>query len=170
MMVPVDAELRLEVRTMHSEDWPPVSDIYAAGISTGNATFETEPPPWETWDPSHRSDLHFVALDGWRIVGWAAASTVSERCCYAGVIEHSVYVSSDHQARGVGRLLLHRLIEAATGAGVWTIQTGIFPENVSSVALHQACGFRLVGRRERLGRLNGIWGDVLLLEHRSSVG
>jgi phosphinothricin acetyltransferase len=143
-----------------------VADIYAAGIATGNATFETAPPAWEDWDASHRRDLRFVATDGYHVVGWVAASGVSDRCCYAGVIEHSVYVHPAHQGRGIGRLMLSALINAAEASGIWTIQTGIFPENSASIALHHACGFRTVGRRERLGHVDGTWRDVLLLERR----
>jgi L-amino acid N-acyltransferase YncA/protein-tyrosine-phosphatase len=148
--------------------WPDVRSIYAAGIATGNATFETEPPDWETWDESHLPDLRFVAVAGSTVVGWVAASPVSDRCCYSGVVENSVYVDPSSQGHGIGRLLLSNFIEASEKAGVWTIQTGIFPENVASVALHEACGFRIVGRRERLGQLAGQWRDVLLLERRSS--
>jgi len=159
----------ITLRPLQPADWPQVADIYAAGIATGNATFETEPPDWTTWDASHRSDLRLVALDGGQVVGWAAASSVSDRCCYAGVVENSVYVHPAHQGHGVGRLLLTALIDAAEAAGVWTVQTGIFPENTASVALHHACGFRTVGRRERLGQLGGAWRDVLLLERRSPL-
>ena len=155
------------IRTMRPDDWPTVAAIYAAGIATGNATFETEPPAWETWDADHRDDLRFVAVDGDRVVGWAAVVNVSDRRCYAGVVENSVYVDLDYRGRGVGRLLLEYLIDAATAAGVWTVQTGIFPENTASLALHQTCGFRVVGRRERLGQLGGVWRDVLLMERRS---
>jgi phosphinothricin acetyltransferase len=135
-------------------------------MATGNATFETTPPSWEDWDANHRTDLRFVATLGDQIVGWVAAGDVSDRCCYAGVVEHSVYVCPDHQGRGIAKTLLNTLIDAAERAGVWTIQSGIFPENTASVALHHAVGFRTVGRRERLGQLNGAWRDVLLLERR----
>ena len=159
---------QIQVRALEPGDWPQVADIYTAGIATGNATFETAPPSWEDWDAGHRPDLRFVATDRGQVVGWAAASGVSDRCCYAGVIEHSVYVHPAHQGHGIGRLLLTALIDAAKGAGIWTIQTGIFPENTASIALHHACGFRTIGRRERLGQLDGTWRDVLLLEHRRS--
>ena len=154
------------VRALEAADWPQVADIYAAGIATGNATFETAPPSWEEWDATHRVDLRYVAIHDDQIVGWVAASNVSDRCCYAGVIENSVYVRPDHQGQGIGRLLLTALIDAAESAGIWTIQTGTFPENTASVALHHACGFRTVGRRERFGQLDGTWRDVLLLERR----
>ena len=153
---------------MRASDWPSVRAIYAAGIATGNATFETDTPEWEVFDDGHIGDLSLVAIYGDKVVGWAAASCVSDRCAYAGVVENSVYVDPDHQGRGVGRLLLSALIVVSEAAGNWTIQTGIFPENTASLALHEACGFRVVGRRERLGRLDGRWRDVILLEHRSA--
>jgi L-amino acid N-acyltransferase YncA len=155
------------VRLMQPADWPRVQSIYSAGIATGNATFETDPPTWDHWDGDHRRDLRYVAVVDDQVVGWAAVSDVSDRCCYAGVVENSVYVDPDSHGRGIGRALLNALIDAATGAGIWTIQTGIFPENEASLALHQARGFRIVGRRERIGQLNGVWRDVLLLERRS---
>jgi L-amino acid N-acyltransferase YncA len=158
------------IRTMRPADWPQVRAIYAAGIATRNATFETEPPEWEAWDSSHSPQLRLVAVQGDEVAGWTAAGPVSERCCYAGVVESSVYVSPERRRQGIGRLLLDALIEAADRAGVWTIQTGIFPENVASVSLHEACGFRIVGRRERLGELDGVWRDVLLLERRCPEG
>jgi L-amino acid N-acyltransferase YncA/protein-tyrosine-phosphatase len=157
----------LQIRPLVPSDWPQVSRIYAAGIASGNATFELEPPSWEEWRASHRDDLSFVAVDD-AVIGWVAASAVSDRCCYAGVVEHSVYVDPEHHGGGVGRLLLDTLIEATEQQNIWTIQSGIFPENVASVALHRACGFREVGRRERLGQLAGVWRDVLLLERRST--
>ncbi len=165
------SNLALEIRSMRPKNWQQVADIYATGIATGNATFETEPPAWASWDRAHRQDLRLVALDAELVVGWAAAGGVSDRCCYAGVAEHSVYVrpGPGYQGRGIGRALLRSLVDAATEAGVWTLQTGIFPENQASVALHEACGFRVVGRRERLGQLNGVWRDVLLLERRSNL-
>ena len=126
-------------------------------------------PSWEDWDGTHLSSLRLVAeLDG-EIVGWAAVSAVSDRCCYAGVAENSVYVAESARGRGVGTGLLRALIQGAEEAGIWTIQTGIFPENAVSVALHERCGFRVVGVRERLGRLDDAWRDVLLLERRSRV-
>ncbi len=159
----------MTIRPMTATDWPDVAAIYVAGIATGNATFETEVPDWAHWDAAHRDDLRLVCTDGDTVIGWAATSNVSDRCCYAGVVEHSVYVHPDRQGQGVGRRILEALIDAATGAGIWTIQTGIFPENTASVALHQACGFRIVGTRERLGQLHGIWRDVLLLERRAPL-
>jgi L-amino acid N-acyltransferase YncA len=154
------------IRSMSVDDWPDVARIYAAGIATGNATFETDVPAWERWDAGHRADLRFVAVDDEQVIGWAAASPVSDRCAYAGVVENSVYVDPVQQGRGVGRALLDRLIEACDVAGVWTIQAGIFPENLASLAVHRVCGFRVVGTRERIGQLDGVWRDVLMLERR----
>ncbi|HEX5333195.1 MAG TPA: GNAT family N-acetyltransferase [Cellulomonas sp.] len=155
------------------EHWPAVRDIYAAGIATGNATFESEPPSWEQFAaaklPAHRA----VAVDeDGTVLGWVAATAVSDRCVYAGVVEHSVYVHPDARGRGVGRTLLEALIVSTEAAGIWTIQSGILAENTASLALHAAAGFRVVGTRERLGRmaygpLEGQWRDVVLLERRS---
>lgn len=157
----------IEIRAMRAADWPTVRAIYAAGIASGNATFETESPEWKVFDDGHIGDLSLVAVGGDKIVGWAAASPVSDRCVYSGVVENSVYVDPDWQGRGVGRLLLSALIAASESAGNWTIQTGIFPENTASLALHEACGFRVVGRRERIAELGGRWRDVIMLERRS---
>jgi L-amino acid N-acyltransferase YncA len=158
----------IEVRAMRRDDWSAVRDIYEAGIATGNATFETVAPSWQAWDASHLADHRLVAADGDTVVGWAALGPVSDRCVYAGVAENSVYIAPDARRRGVGRMVLSALIERAEAAGYWTIQTGIFPENTASVALHQACGFRIVGTRERIGQLAGVWRDALFLEHRRS--
>jgi phosphinothricin acetyltransferase len=154
------------IRALEASDWEAVSAIYAAGIASRNATFETEVPAWEAWDAGHTTRL--VAERDGSVVGWAALSPVSERCCYAGVAENSVYVAPEAQGQGVGRALLERLVAESEAAGIWTIQTGVFPENVASVALHVACGFRVVGTRERLGQLEGKWRDVLFLERRTT--
>jgi L-amino acid N-acyltransferase YncA len=151
---------------MSAGDWEDVRRIYAEGIATGNATFETEPPSWESWDSAHRKDCRLVASDGDALLGWAALSRVSERCAYGGVAEVSVYVGSAARGRGVGRTLLSELVRASEEAGIWTLQAGVFPENKASIAIHQKCGFRVVGVREKLGRLAGVWRDVVLLERR----
>jgi phosphinothricin acetyltransferase len=156
------------VRDMQAEDWPAVRAIYEDGIRAGNATFETEAPDWEAWDAAH-SDLRFVALRGGVVVGWAALSTVSDRCCYRGVGEISVYVGGAARGVGIGRLLLDTLVSRSEAAGYWTLQAGIFPENEASLRLHRACGFREIGVRERLGELAGTWRHVVLLERRSAV-
>jgi L-amino acid N-acyltransferase YncA len=149
-------------------DWDEVRRIYAEGIATGNATFETEPPSWEAWNGAHRPDSRLVVREGEKVLGWAALSPVSDRCAYGGVAEVSVYVSSEARGRGVGRRLLEELVRASEEAGIWTLQAGIFPENTASIALHRRCGFRTVGVRERLGQLDGVWRDVEFLERRSS--
>jgi L-amino acid N-acyltransferase YncA len=156
----------LEVRPFRDADWPAVRTIYAEGIATRNATFETEVPAFERWVATHPPEHRFVAVCDGAVVGWVAASPVSDRCVYAGVLEHSVYVDARMRVQGIGRRLLETLIEHADAAGIWTIQSGIFPENVASVELHQRCGFRVVGTRERLGQLDGVWRDVLLVERR----
>ena len=147
-------------------DWPAVEAIYAEGIATRLATFETATPTWEEFDAGRLPDHRLVAVDGSRIVGWAAVSPTSGRECYAGVVEHSVYVSAGARGRGVGRALMEALVASTDEAGIWTIQTSIFPENAASLALHLATGFRVVGRRERIAQLNGVWRDTLLLERR----
>ncbi|MCW3844523.1 GNAT family N-acetyltransferase [Micromonospora yasonensis] len=145
-----------------------VLDIYRLGIATGHATFETEPPTWGRFTATRLPDHRWVAVDSaGRVLGWVACSAVSDRCVYAGVVEHSVYVHPDARGRGVGRLLLDSLIASTEQAGIWTIQSGIFPENTASLALHTACGFRTVGTRERVGRHHGTWRDVTLIERRS---
>ncbi|MGD1034867.1 MAG: N-acetyltransferase family protein [Candidatus Dormibacteria bacterium] len=160
----------LMVRLLEASDWPAVREIYAAGIATGEATFEEEPPSWEVFDGHRLASLRFVATDAAGVVvGWVAAAAVSDRCVYAGVIEHSVYVDPALRGRGIGRLLLDHLIAASEAAGIWTIQSGIFPENAASRALHARCGFREVGIRERLGRHRGRWRDVVMVERRSST-
>lgn len=144
--------------------------IYQAGIDDGQATFETAAPTWEAFDATRLPEHRFVALDGTgRVVGWTAVTAVSERSAYAGVVEHSVYVAPESRGKGVGRALLQTLIASSEAAGIWTIQSGIFPENTASLALHHRCGFRLVGTREKVGRQHGKWRDVVLIERRSPV-
>jgi L-amino acid N-acyltransferase YncA len=159
----------LLIRPLTEADWPAVAAIYVEGIATRNATFETAVPSWETWAASHLAEHRLVAEEGGRVVGWAALSGVSDRCCYEGVAENSAYVAAVARGRGVGRALLETLIAEAEQAAIWTIEAGIFPENEASVVLHERCGFRVVGVRKRLGQLDGIWRDVLLLERRSGV-
>jgi phosphinothricin acetyltransferase len=162
-------EFSIRNRPLLSFDWPAVRGIYLEGVATGNATFETEAPEWERWDASHRADCRFVACDADAVVGFAALSPVSARKVYAGVAEVSVYVAERARRGGVGRSLLRELIGASEAAGIWTLQAGIFPENHASLRLHQSCGFRILGTRERVGRLAGRWRDVALLERRSAV-
>jgi len=153
-------------RDLRPGDWPEVEAIFRDGIATGVATFEAEPPTWAEWDAAH-SGIRLVAeLEG-RLAGWCALSPVSERRCYRGVAEESVYVASWAQGRGVGRALLEAVIARSEAAAIWTLQAGIFPENAPSIRLHLGCGFRLVGMRERLGEADGVFRDVLLLERRA---
>lgn len=159
----------ITIRAMTPQDWPAVRDIYAAGIATGNATFETAPPDWEAWNDGHLAGHRLVATDDDDVVvGWAALGPVSGRCVDAGVAENSLYVHPDRQGRAVGTQLLDALVTGAEHAGYWTIQTSIFPENTASIATHQRCGFRIVGRRERIAQLHETWRDTLFLERRST--
>ena len=159
----------MEVRDLRPEDWPEVARIFEAGIRTGNATFETEVPSWEAWDAAHLPSHRFVAEREGRVVGWIALVPVSSRCCYEGVAEVSAYVAEGARGEGLGRALLARLIESSERGGIWTLETGVFPENEPSLALLQRFGFRVVGIRERIGRLHGMWRDVTFLERRSEV-
>ncbi len=157
------------IDTLRAGDWRQVETIYREGIFTGMATLETAPPTWEQFDANHRPDCRLVARNGARVLGWAALGPVSRRAVYSGVAEDSVYVTETARGQGIGKALLRALIEASEQAGIWMLQTGIFPENTPSMALHQACGFRVVGVRERIGCLHGVWRDVVLLERRSTV-
>jgi phosphinothricin acetyltransferase len=158
------------VRPMTSADAAQVLAIYQAGLDGGEASFETRAPTWEAFDASHLPSHRHVAVAGrgGEVLGWAAVSPVSDRCAYQGVVEHSVYVAPAARGRGVGAALLGVLIGSTEAAGIWTIQSGIFPENTASLRLHQRAGFRVVGTRERLGRHHGRWRDVVLLERRSA--
>ncbi|WP_211360288.1 GNAT family N-acetyltransferase [Actinocorallia herbida] len=147
---------------------PEVLAIYQVGIEEGDATFETAAPTWPEFDAARLPEHRLVALaPDDRVLGWAAVSPVSDRCAYAGVVEHSVYVSPDARGRGVGRALLNALLASTGAAGIWTVQSGIFPENTASLTLHEHAGFRVVGTRERLGHHHGRWRDVVLVEHRT---
>jgi L-amino acid N-acyltransferase YncA len=159
----------MEILSLTPEQWPVVREIYLAGISTGNATFETEAPSWERWHSTHHVFARLIATDGAAVFGWAALSPVSTRKAYAGVAEVSVYVAENARGLGYGRRLLEALIEESERNGIWMLQGSIFPENVASLRLHEACGFREVGRRERIAKREGVWRDTVLLERRSSV-
>ena len=154
---------------MKSQDWPAVRAIYLEGIATGQATFETEAPSWEVWDAAHLSFARLVARGSSDLIGWAALSPVSQRKAYAGVAEVSVYVAKKSRGKGVGRALLERLIGESEEHGIWTLQAAVFPENVATASLHKRCGFREVGRRERISKLKCIWRDTILLERRSQT-
>jgi L-amino acid N-acyltransferase YncA len=157
------------IAKMATGDWAAVRAIYLEGIATGNATFEKSAPEWAAWDAAHLKACRFVARAGSDVLGWAALSPVSGRCVYSGVAEVSVYVAERAHGRGIGGKLLAALVEASEREGIWTLQAGIFPENVASVAVHERGGFRVVGKREKLGSMDGRWRDVVLLERRSKV-
>ncbi len=152
---------------MRVSDWEQVRSIYLEGIRSGHSTFETEAPSWEKWEEGHHQFARLVMRDGETILGWAALSPVSRREVYRGVAEVTVYVSENARGQGTGRALLKALINESEKNGLWTLQASIFPENVASVQLHLRCGFREVGRRERIAMLNGVWRDTLLFERRS---
>jgi phosphinothricin acetyltransferase len=158
----------VHMAAMSADHAAEVLAIYQAGIDEGNATFETSAPAWEAFDAAKLPEHRLVALhETGRVLGWAAVVAVSDRCVYSGVVEHSVYVAPAARGRGVGTALLDALISSTERAGIWTIQSGIFPENTASLALHARCGFRTVGTRERVGRHHGVWRDVILIERRS---
>jgi L-amino acid N-acyltransferase YncA len=159
------------VEPLTASDWPEVSRIYDAGIAGGNATFEHSVPSWEDWYAARLPEPRLVARDGsGAVIGWAALSPVSARAVYRGVGSVSIYVDPAYAGRGVGTVLLSELVAASERCGLWTLEAGIFPENAASVALHERCGFRLVGVRRRVGQMqDGRWRDVLLYERRSSV-
>lgn len=152
---------------MVSEDWESVRSIYEEGIQTGNATFQQTAPSWEEWDQSHVKELRYVACINEQVVGWVALSPTSSRCVYQGVAEVSIYISEIARGNGIGSKLLEMLIDGSEEKGYWTLQAGIFPENIPSLQLHKNFGFIEVGRRVRIGQLNGVWRDVLLIERRS---
>jgi len=154
---------------MKNEDWDEVACIYREGIATGNATFEMDAPDWEKWDESHLRDCRLVARADGKVVGWAALSPVSTRCVYSGVAEVSLYVAGSTRGVGVGKTLLSAFIDESERSGIWTLEARIFPENAASIALAKGCGFREVGRRERIGQMDGVWRDVILMERRSKV-
>ena len=154
---------------MKNSDWPAVAQIYKQGMDTGFATFEKEVPSFEVWDAGHLQLGRLVAVNGETILGWAALSPVSSRCVYGGVAEVSVYIGQGNRGQGVGKMLMQQLIFESEKAGLWTLQSGIFPENKGSVELHLKMGFRFIGKRERVGKRDNVWKDNLLFERRSTV-
>jgi L-amino acid N-acyltransferase YncA len=154
------------IRVLTPDDWPDVARIYADGLATGTASFETHVPTWDEWDARHRREPRFVAEVDGAVAGWLAIMSTSPRHCYRGVVEHSVYVDAEARGRGVGRALLEQLVEDAPTHGIWTIQTSIMAANGASLALHTSVGFRTVGRRERIAERDGRWQDAMLLELR----
>jgi len=154
---------------MQPKHWQSVKKIYLEGIATGNATFQTAAPDWEEWNEAHVKNSRLAAIENDELIGWAALTPVSGRCVYAGVAEVSVYVAAAARGKGVGKKLLQALIAESEKNNFWTLQAGIFPENESSIKIHEDCGFRIIGRREKIGQMNGVWRDTLLLERRSTI-
>jgi L-amino acid N-acyltransferase YncA len=165
----VTAPPAVALRGLTEDDWPAVADIYWDGMRDGLATFETEVPAWEAWEAAHLRDHRLVAELLGEVVGWAALAPTSPRACYRGVAEDSVYVVRQARRLGIGRKLLEALIAGADAAGIWTIQASIFPENRATLALHERCGFRVVGTRERIAKRDGVWRDTVVLERRSEA-
>ncbi len=157
------------IRNMRRTDWETVSAIYAKGIATGMATFETASPSYEAWNKNHLKQCRLVAESDGKVWGWASLSPVSGRCVYGGVAELSVYVDPNKSGQGIGQLLVKQLIKESESAGFWTLQSGIFPENTASIALHEKLGFRYLGKRERIAKYNGVWKDNLVYERRSKI-
>jgi phosphinothricin acetyltransferase len=157
----------MRVEEMLSDDWPDIRAIYEQGIATRNATFEAQAPSWEQWDAAHLAACRLVVRGPDGLLGWAALSPVSRRKCYSGVAEVSVYVRESARGQGVGRALLERLIAVSEAHGIWTLQGSTFPENAASVRLQETCGFRVVGRRERIAEMDGVWRDTVVTERRS---
>jgi len=157
------------IQNVTQEHFPSIKKIYEEGIATGNATFQTESPEWEEWNKNHLPHCRFVTVDNNVVTGWAALTPVSARPVYAGVAEVSVYVGAEHRGKGIGKFLLEKLIQESESKNIWTLQAGIFPENKSSLALHQSLGFRQIGYREKIGQMKGTWRDTALLERRSKI-
>ncbi|PIQ21523.1 MAG: N-acetyltransferase [Cytophagales bacterium CG18_big_fil_WC_8_21_14_2_50_42_9] len=159
----------MEIVPMLPQHWQAVKTIYLEGIATGQATFQTEAPSWEDWDQAHLSYCRLVAVEDNKVLGWVALSPVSSRCVYAGVAEVSIYIGQHHRGKRVGLQLLQSVISESEKHNIWTLQAGIFPENAASLKLHEKVGFRLLGYREKVGQMHGVWRNVNLLERRSQV-
>jgi phosphinothricin acetyltransferase len=161
--------MQLQILPLSAADWPAVRTIYEQGIATGNATFQKSAPEWDAWDAAHLPHCRLVADSAGDVLAWVALSPVSSRCVYAGVAEVSIYVAERARGRGIGIALLSALVEASEHENIWTLQAGIFPENTASIELFRKAGFRVLGRRERLGQMDGRWRDVILMERRSQI-
>jgi len=159
----------MEITELLARHWEDVLTIYLDGIATKQATFQTEAPSWEEWDKAHLAALRYVAIVNNAIAGWAVLSSVSSRCVYSGVTEVSVYIHKDFRKKGIGQALLQKLITESEANSIWTLQSGIFPENTASIALHEKLGFRKIGYREKVGKMDGVWRDTLLMERRSKI-
>lgn len=159
----------MKIEKLESNHYPSVKRIYEEGIATGNATFQSEAPLWEEWNRNHVAHSRLVAIENNEVVGWAALTPVSGRCVYAGVAEVSVYVGIQARGKGIGKLLLEKLIYESERNNIWTLQSGVFPENHASLKVHEQTGFRQIGLREKIGKMKGAWRDIVLLERRSKV-
>ena len=158
----------MQIQQMQPHHRAAVKQIYEEGIASGNATFQTIAPEWEEWNNSHLAGCRLVAIENNEVLGWAAVTPVSGRCVYAGVAEVSVYVGANARGKGVGKKLLQSLIDESEKNNLWTLQAGIFPENIASIKMHGDCGFRVIGTREKVGKMNNVWRDTVLLERRST--
>lgn len=159
----------MEIITIRKDHFPEIAEIYRQGLETGHATFETNVPTWEDWDKGKLKHSRLVATLDNTVVGWAALSAVSDRCVYGGVAEVSIYISNNHQGKGIGKALMQKLIEESEGNDIWTLQSGMFPENEATVALHENAGFRIIGHREKVGKLGNTWRDTIMMERRSKT-
>jgi phosphinothricin acetyltransferase len=159
----------MEIITIHKDHFPEIAEIYRHGLEMGNATFETSIPKWEDWDKGKLKHSRLAAVINNTVVGWVALSAVSDRCVYGGVAEVSIYISNDHQGKGIGKALMLKLIEESERNGIWTLQSGMFPENEATVALHKAVDFRIIGYREKIGKLGNTWRDTIMMERRSKT-
>ena len=159
----------MEIIPLRKDHFPEIAEIYCQGLETGNATFETTVPTWEDWDKGKLKHSRLVATLDNTVVGWAALSAVSDRCVYGGVAEVSIYISNNHQGKGIGKALMQKLIEESEGNDIWTLQSGMFPENEATVALHKSAGFRMIGHREKVGKLGNTWRDTIMMERRSKT-
>jgi len=159
----------MEIIELLPDHWEDIRTIYLQGIATKHATFQKEAPSWEEWNKGHLSNLRYIAVIDGAIAGWAVLSPVSSRCVYAGVTEVSVYIHESYRGKGVGQALLQKLINESEANNIWTLQSGIFPENTASIALHEKLGFRIIGYREKVGKMDGIWRDTVLMERRSKI-
>jgi L-amino acid N-acyltransferase YncA len=158
----------MEIEQLTEKHWPEVSAIYVSGLATGNANFSTKVPAWEDWDKTHLKNCRIVMMDDGKVLGWAALTAISDQCVFAGVAEVSVYVHEGARGSGIGKSLLTAIVDESEKNNLWTLEARIFAENLASIKIHQANGFRIVGRRERIGQMNGVWRDTVLLERRST--
>ena len=163
------ANQRMEIIELLPLHWEEVKTIYLQGIATKQATFQTDAPAWQEWDKGHLAGLRYVAIIDGNVAGWAALTPVSGRCVYAGVTEVSVYIHEGYRSKGIGRALLQKLVTESEASNIWTLQSGIFPENTASIALHEKLGFRKIGYREKIGKMDGVWRDTVLMERRSKI-